>query len=102
MTRTGPRLILFTAQWAPVSRHLHERVVAQAEKAGVDVVVYDVDSDSAMAETWRVISVPTLIAADADGEKRRAIGAVSAETVQVLLDRLIPAAPAGKSRRKPA
>lgn len=73
----GTVAVLFGASWCIPSR-LVEGIVEEVRAAGGDVRVIDVDVWPQHAETFRIVSLPTLIRANGGTEKTRAIGAIGA------------------------
>jgi thiol-disulfide isomerase/thioredoxin len=55
-----PVLLVFTASWCGPCKE-QKPLVAQIEAAGVDVRIYDVDENPAMARQYGVTAIPTYI-----------------------------------------
>lgn len=76
-------VLAFGASWcAPwqVLRPSVEELVA----AGLPVRLVDVDEEAGLAETHRVISLPTFVLLREGAERRRILGAVSAAELRAL------------------
>lgn len=72
----GRVLVGFGAGWAAPWRLLAP-ALARLEGEGVAVVRVDCDHQPEVAETWRVVSLPTFVLLDDGSETRRWVGAVS-------------------------
>lgn len=94
----GAVLYAFGATWSVPWRLLAGEL---AELAGdplaeCQVRVVDVDAEPALADRWRVVSIPTFLVLERGEEKRRVVGAVSAGELTALAT-LGAAAKAGRT-----
>ena len=86
-----PTLIDFYADWCGPCRTVAPVVESLAEeyKGRARVVKVNVDESPDLAQAFGVMSIPTLVVTDDDGEISRVTGAVPAHVLREMLDQAL-------------
>lgn len=86
-----PTLIDFYADWCGPCRTIAPVVESLAEeyKGRARVVKVNVDESPDLAQAFGVMSIPTLVVTDNDGEISRVTGAVPAHVLREMLDQAL-------------
>lgn len=79
-----PALIVFSASWCPPCKKLAPVLDKMHDKYGKKVHIYKVDTDKegALAKSFNVSSIPSLLFITKSGEVKRAVGALSQEELE--------------------